>query len=123
MLSLRTITATEMRVINRSAILELIRREIPISRTAIAKQLEVSLPTVMRIVDQLVDEGLVYPFGDSEWSGGRRRALLAFNADGQVVVGVDLGAMKMRGSDREPGRQNPSRSRYPAAYLLRRRKF
>jgi predicted NBD/HSP70 family sugar kinase len=98
MTGLRTITATEMRVINRSAILELIRRESPISRTAIAKRLDVSLPTVMRIVDQLVDEGLVHPDGSSEWSGGRRRALLAFNADGHVVVGVDLGALNMLGA-------------------------
>jgi Mn-dependent DtxR family transcriptional regulator len=48
-----TITASAMRDINRSAILEIIRREGPISRTAIAERLDVSLPTVMRIVEGL----------------------------------------------------------------------
>ena len=52
----RTITAQDMRSINRSAILETIRREGPISRNAIADRLDVSLPTVMRVVDDLVKE-------------------------------------------------------------------
>lgn len=98
MFALRTITALEMRDINRSAILELIRRESPISRSAIATRLQVSLPTVMRIVDRLVEEGLVRPHGTSEWSGGRRRTLLAFNADQHLVIGVDLGGLKMYGA-------------------------
>ncbi len=68
-----TITASAMRDINRSAILEIIRRESPISRTAIAERLDVSLPTVMRIVDTLVEEGFVRLHGETEWSGGRRR--------------------------------------------------
>jgi len=94
----RTITATHMRGINRSAILDIIRRESPLSRTAIAERLQVSLPTVMRIVDELVEEDLVRPKGSTEWSGGRRRSLLEFNAEGHVVAGIDLGGTKMFGA-------------------------
>lgn len=93
-----TITASAMRHINRSAILEIIRRESPISRTAIAERLDVSLPTVMRIVEELITEGFVRPQGSTEWSGGRRRSLLEFNADGHVVIGVDMGGTKMYGA-------------------------
>ena len=93
-----TIAASAMRAINRSAILEIIRRESPISRSAIAERLDVSLPTVMRIVDELVEEGFVRLHGDTEWSGGRRRSLLEFNADGYVVLGIDLGGAKMYGA-------------------------
>jgi glucokinase-like ROK family protein len=93
-----TITASDMREINRSAILEIIRRESPISRSAIAERLNVSLPTVMRIVDGLVAEGFVRLEGSTEWSGGRRRPLLEFNADGFVVVGVDMGGSKFYGA-------------------------
>ena len=60
-----TITASAMRDINRSAVLEIIRRASPISRSAIAERLDVSLPTVMRIVDELIEECLVRPHGDS----------------------------------------------------------
>jgi glucokinase len=93
-----TIAATAMRDINRSAILEIIRRESPISRTAIAERLDVSLPTVMRIVDDLVDDGFVRLQGGTEWSGGRRRPLLEFNAEGHVVLGVDMGGTKIYGA-------------------------
>jgi glucokinase-like ROK family protein len=95
---LLTITAADMREINRSAILEIIRRESPISRSAIAERLDVSLPTVMRIVDELVEEGFVRPEGSSEWSGGRRRPLLAFNGESFVVVGVDMGGTQFYGA-------------------------
>ncbi len=93
-----TITGSAMRDINRSAILEIIRREGPISRTTIAKNLDVSLPTVMRIVDSLIEEGFVRLHGGTEWSGGRRRPLLEFDADGYVVLGVDMGGTKMYGA-------------------------
>ena len=103
MIKQRTITATEMRGINRSAILETVRRQSPIARTTIAKQLDVSLPTVMRIVDKLIEEGFVRPQGETEWSGGRRRPLLEFNADGNVVLGVDMGGTKLYGAISEIG--------------------
>ena len=93
-----TITASAMRDINRSAILEIIRRESPISRTMIARRLDVSLPTVMRIVDELIEEGFVRAHSGSEWSGGRRRSLLEFNAESYVVLGVDMGGTKMYGA-------------------------
>jgi len=93
-----TITSSAMRDINRSAILETIRRESPISRSAIAERLDVSLPTVMRIVEELVEEGFVRQQGSTEWSGGRRRPLLEFNAAGYVVLGVDMGGTKMYGA-------------------------
>jgi glucokinase len=93
-----TITGSAMRDINRSAILEIIRREGPISRTTIAENLDVSLPTVMRIVDSLIEEEFVRLHGGTEWSGGRRRPLLEFNADGYVVLGVDMGGTKMYGA-------------------------
>jgi glucokinase len=93
-----TISASAMRDINRSAILEIIRRESPIARSTIAQRLNVSLPTVMRIVDRLIDEGFVRLHGGTEWSGGRRRPLLEFNAEGYLILGVDMGGTKMYGA-------------------------
>lgn len=99
----RTINATEMRGINRSAILEVIRLEGPIPRSLIAQKLNVSLPTVLRIVDELIAEDLVRPQGETEWTGGRRRSLLEFNGSGHVVIGIDLGGSKMFGASADLG--------------------
>jgi glucokinase-like ROK family protein len=87
-----------MRNINRSAILELLRERSPISRSQIARQLNMSVPTVMRIVNDLMDEDLVRMRGMSESTGGRPSVLLEFNGDAYAVVGVDLGGTKMFGT-------------------------
>jgi glucokinase-like ROK family protein len=98
--TIETATATSrmMRNINRSAILDVIREHSPISRSQIAERLGLSLPTVMRIVDDLIKADLVRPFGKPESSGGRPRPLLAFNAQGYAVIGVDLGGTKLFGT-------------------------
>lgn len=87
-----------MRNINRSAILELIRENSPIARAQIARKLNMSLPTVMRIVDDLMDEDLVRLCGVDESTGGRPSPLLEFNGNAYAVVGVDLGGTKMFGT-------------------------
>jgi predicted NBD/HSP70 family sugar kinase len=93
-----TITSSLMRDINRSIILEVIRRESPISRTMIAHRLGFSLPTVLRIVTELEADGLIRDHGHSEWSGGRRRPLYEFNAEGWYVIGIDLGCSPFYGA-------------------------
>jgi len=95
---LHTVTNADMKAINRTAILEIIRRAGPISRSSIAEHLQVSLPTVMRIVDELTDEGLVRACGEKQFSGGRRRALIEFSGEEHLVIGVDLGGTKIYGA-------------------------
>ena len=94
----RSATASLIRRLNRSAVLDLIRERSPISRSEIARQLNMSMPTVMRVADQLQDEDLVRQSGDSEVTGGRPSSLLEFNADGYAVLGLDLGGTKMFGT-------------------------
>src|SRR5690349_5749763 len=95
----RSTTSSLLRSINRSAILDMIREESPISRTQIAHQLNLSLPTVMRVVEDLIEENLVVqPLGKNEATRGRPRTLLEFNAAAHVVIGVDLSSTKMLGT-------------------------
>jgi DNA-binding Lrp family transcriptional regulator len=93
-----SISAPEMRAINRSAILEMVRLLGPIPRSKIADELHVSLPTVMRIVDNLLADGLVKETGIKEWSGGRKRGLVEFNGSRHLILGVDLGGTKIFGA-------------------------
>jgi glucokinase len=96
--TIRTITAVEMKGINRTAILELIRRSGVTSRIAIAKTLKVSMPTVMRIVDELICEKFVQDVGEKEWSGGRKRSLIKLNTSEHLTIGLDLGGTKFYGA-------------------------
>ncbi len=94
----RTINANQMRLINRSAILEFIRLNSPTSRTAIANRLDVSMPTVMRVVDDLFEEGLLVDAGQVQKGRGRKRNLIAYNKDAYSVIGIDLGGTKLYGA-------------------------
>jgi glucokinase-like ROK family protein len=87
-----------MRTINRTAVLEIIRTQSPVSRGHIASELGLSLPSVVRIVDGLRAENLVRQTGKSEFSGGRKRPLLEINASENLAIGVDLGGTKAYGA-------------------------
>jgi len=90
-------TAGLTRRLNRSAVLNLVRTESPISRSEIARRLRLSLPTAMRMVEDLVEADLVY-FEGTEPSGGRRRPLINFKGSAHTVIGIDLGGSKLYGT-------------------------
>jgi glucokinase len=93
-----TLSIADLKAINRTSTLELIRTAGPISRTEIASQLQVSLPTVMRNVDELIAVKLVRSANRKQWTGGRRRDLVEFNGSEHLVIGVDLGGTKFYGA-------------------------
>lgn len=94
----RTINATQMKWVNRSAVLELIRQHSPIARSEISRLLKLSMPTAMRIVDELIKDDLVRPTGEMAGATGRPRELLEYNKNGGAVIGIDLGGTKLYGA-------------------------
>jgi len=91
-------TTSLMRRINSSAVLDVIRQESPIAQSQIARKLNISIPTVMRITESLMADDLVRLTGDTQSSGGRPRTMIEFNKDGYAVIGLDLGGTKLFGT-------------------------
>lgn len=91
-------TAGFVRRVNRGAVLDYLRRHGPVSRTQIARDLRMSLPTVMRIVQALESEGLVRSQGMQASTGGRPPSLIEFNGSAYAVIGIDLGGTKVLGT-------------------------
>lgn len=73
-------------------VMQLIWRERRISRAEIARRTEMSRSTISDVVSELLATGLVSEVGAGESKGGRRPIVLAFEDDGAVILGVDLGA-------------------------------
>jgi glucokinase len=94
----QTIAQAEMRIINRSAVLEYLRLVKTCSRTEIASQLKISLPSIARIIEELIGSSLVRSTGQKERSRGRGRDLLELNIDGNLVIGIDLGGSHISGA-------------------------
>lgn len=86
------------RRLNRSRILDLLRQHSPIAPSEISRRTQMSMPTVMRLLDELANEGLVRRLDSHEESGGRPRSLFAFEGSAHAVIGLDLGGTKMYGT-------------------------
>jgi len=82
-----------MREVNRSIVLDIIRRGGRVSRTDLARRSTLTKPTVSAIVEDLLARGIVQEvgFGKTVASGGRRARLLEFNDASAAYVGICFG--------------------------------
>lgn len=83
-----------IRDINRTSVLDVMRRTGPISQADIAKILALQPSTIMRIITELLEERLIVSVGQGQTTskGGRKATLLELNKDGAYAIGVDLNA-------------------------------
>ncbi|MFD2612521.1 ROK family protein [Paenibacillus gansuensis] len=76
--------------INKSIILQLIRRNSPLSRAKLSEISGLNKGTVSSLVNELLSEQLAYETGPGESSGGRRPVMVVFNQSAGFAVGIDL---------------------------------
>jgi glucokinase-like ROK family protein len=74
-----------------------IRNNDGISRAQMVKTSGLSAPTITRIVERLMTDGLVTEIGEGKSSGGRRPKRLRFSGGENYVVGIDLGTTNIYG--------------------------
>lgn len=77
-------------------VMNAVRRSGPISRTEIARVTGLSNPAVSQLVRELLQAGFLREDGLDLSSGGRRPILLRISPETLFVVGVDIGAAKLR---------------------------
>ena len=82
-----------IRQVNRSIIVDLVRRGGRISRTELSRRSKLTKPTVSTIIFELLDEGVVREvgFGESVSGGGRPARLLEFNDARSAYLGIHFG--------------------------------
>jgi predicted NBD/HSP70 family sugar kinase len=79
-----------LRDFNVSLLIELVRRAGSISRAELARQSQLSAPTVSAIVDSLLKRGIVVEITTAPSSGGRPPVLLSVDPKAGYVVGIKL---------------------------------
>jgi glucokinase-like ROK family protein len=82
---------------NKSLVLQFIIRHEPISRADIAQMTGLNKATVSSLVNELLEEELVYESGPGESSGGRRPVLLHFHKTAGFSIGIDIGVNYLLG--------------------------
>lgn len=79
------------------AILEVVRKSGPISRTDISKTTELNIVTVSNYVSHYIRKGLVVEGELDESTGGRKPVLIELNAKSGYIVGVGLNMLSIVG--------------------------
>ena len=78
-------------------ILEILRRQGPISRPDISKEIGVNVVTISNYIDDFIKHNLVYEKEFDVSEGGRRPLLLDLNPQAGFVIGAGLNLMNMVG--------------------------
>lgn len=89
-------TVLDLRRENRSAILQRLYFDGPLSRLALGPATGLSSGSVSNVVADLVSEGLVEEAGSEESDGGRPRTLLRIRKESGYMIGVDIGETRVR---------------------------
>src|SRR5664280_1958679 len=79
-----------MRELNVSLLIELVRSARSISRAELARQSQLSAPTVGIIVDHLIERGILVEVALAPSNGGRPPVLLSIDATAGYVIGIKL---------------------------------
>jgi len=75
---------------NRKKIIEALSSNQKLTRRQIAKKINVSLPTVITITNELMGEGIVFESGVAGSTGGRKPGYLSFIKNSRYSFGVDF---------------------------------
>lgn len=77
------------------AILDVIRKSGPVTRTEISRVTKLNIVTVSNYVNSYIDKGLVAEKGFDVSTGGRKPTLVELNARQGYVIGIDIGPVNM----------------------------
>ncbi|MEJ1199920.1 MULTISPECIES: ROK family protein [unclassified Streptomyces] len=89
-------TVRDLRRQNRTAVLQRLYFDGPLSRFSLGPVTGLSSGSVSNVVSELVAEGLVEEAGSVDSAGGRPRTLLRVSARSAYMIGVDIGETRVR---------------------------
>jgi predicted NBD/HSP70 family sugar kinase len=88
---LKIVDINDIRNINQTVLLHLIRERQPISRVDIARITGLRPGTISSIVNRLIRRGVIFEGAEGPSSGGRKPTYLNINAENAYILGIDIG--------------------------------
>ncbi|WP_341876156.1 ROK family transcriptional regulator [Defluviitalea saccharophila] len=96
MLSLNSVDQETIKDSNRKRILQLLSKKRESTKQEIAKELEISIPTVTTNINTLIEEGILEEAGVAESTGGRKPVIVRFLPNSRYSFGVDFSLTSVR---------------------------
>ena len=88
---MKIVGINDVRDINQTVLLHLIRERQPISRVEIARITGLRPGTISSIVNRLIRRGAIFEGAEGPSSGGRKPTYLNINAENAYILGIDIG--------------------------------
>lgn len=88
---MKIVDISDIRNINQTVLLHLIRERQPISRVDIARITGLRPGTISSIVNRLIRRGVIFEGAEGPSSGGRKPTYLNINAENAYILGIDIG--------------------------------
>lgn len=85
---LNSIDQETIKALNQKKIIQLLYRNKQMTKQDIAKDIKVSIPTVISNVNELIEQGFLDEAGVGESSGGRKPTIVRFLPDSRYSIGV-----------------------------------
>lgn len=79
-----------IKAMNRSLVLNTLRREDVLSRTQLTEKSGLSVGTVSQIITELLNRQWIIEIGEGDYTGGRRQTLIRLNPDAGSAIGLKL---------------------------------
>jgi Tfp pilus assembly protein PilZ len=75
-------------------ILDVLRRQNPVSKTQIAQEIDLNIVTISNYIEEFKKKGIIFERGLDESSGGRRPSLLELNGEFGFMLGAEVNFLK-----------------------------
>ncbi|ERI94442.1 ROK family protein [Clostridiales bacterium oral taxon 876 str. F0540] len=82
---------SDIKTNNKKRILKLLSKERELTKLDISRKLDISVPTVTTITNELIEEGIALEAGMATSTGGRKPVIIKFLPDSRYSIGIDLG--------------------------------
>lgn len=79
-----------VRKANQGSIVEYLRKKGPTSKAKLSRVLKISKPTVAKNIEELLNQKILYEYGEGQSSGGRKPLLIAFNPNYKFVLSLEI---------------------------------
>lgn len=87
---MKTMVSTDMKQMNRKVVFDIARKERTVTKVALSELTGMSGPSIMTIVNEFIDKGILNVTGKKNGSVGRSPVTMVFNPDVMMSVGIEF---------------------------------
>lgn len=87
---MKAMISTDMKRLNRKVVFDIVRKRRSVTRVELSEMTGMSGPSIMAIVNEFIDKGILTIAGKKSGSAGRSPVTMTFNPDVMLSIGIEF---------------------------------